>query len=107
MKITKQIIEKFNSYVEFIPFTTCWISTLKPTDDRGYTQIRIGKKKYHMHRLSFEIHKGKIPKGMLILHTCDTPACCNPEHLWYGTQSDNMKDCYAKGRSAALKNLPN
>ena len=41
---------------------------------------------------------GEIPKGLLVMHKCDTRACCNPDHLQLGTQKDNMADCAAKGR---------
>lgn len=50
------------------------------------------------HRKSFEIHCGPIPDGMSVLHRCDTPACVRPDHLFLGTQTDNMRDCAVKGR---------
>ena len=57
-----------------------------------------GKKNQTAHRLSYRIHKGEIQPGLLALHTCDTPACVNPEHLFLGSNKDNMDDCRAKGR---------
>ncbi len=50
------------------------------------------------HRFSYMLAKGPIPKGKLILHSCDNPPCCNPQHLKAGTQKDNALDAVSKGR---------
>jgi hypothetical protein len=47
----------------------------------------------------YEKNVGKVPDGLLILHTCDNPACINPDHLWLGNNADNMKDMKLKGRA--------
>jgi HNH endonuclease len=51
------------------------------------------------HRVAYEQANGPIPKGMIVMHTCDTRACINPDHLVLGTQGDNMQDMAAKGRA--------
>ena len=59
-----------------------------------------GKKAHHpAHRISYWLHKGEIPKGIYVLHSCDNPKCINPEHLHLGTQKDNIRECIERGRA--------
>jgi len=64
----------------------------------GYGQVRWGGNRILVHRASWEIHNGPIPEGMCVLHSCDNPPCCNVDHLFLGTQGDNMTDMVMKGR---------
>jgi len=92
----KTVEERFWAKVD--KTDSCWVWT-GATLRRGYGQIRIPvKKAKQAHRLSWEIHNGPIPDGMLVCHKCDNPPCVNPAHLFLGTQSDNNKDCVRKGR---------
>jgi hypothetical protein len=50
------------------------------------------------HRMSWEMHFGPIPEGMLVLHHCDVRRCVRPDHLFLGTARDNTRDMIAKGR---------
>jgi hypothetical protein len=52
------------------------------------------------HRFSWRLRNGVIPDGLFVLHRCDNPPCVNPDHLFLGTQRDNMIDKVAKGRQA-------
>ena len=63
-----------------------------------YGVMAVNGKRIKTHRLAWEIKNGKIPEGMMVLHKCDNPPCCNTEHLFIGTQKDNMQDALKKMR---------
>lgn len=75
----------------------CWLWT--GTKITGYGNIKIKKKNYLAHRISWILHKGKLSDTIQVLHTCDIKNCVNPKHLFLGTQADNMKDMVKKNRS--------
>lgn len=77
----------------------CWFWT-GCRDKNGYGQIALkrGEHSKLVHRISWQLTYGVIPDGLNVLHKCDTPTCCNPDHLFLGTQLDNMRDMRAKGR---------
>ena len=85
---------------------TCWIWQGR-TMRGGYGKFRIKRKEYSAHRISWEIHNDKIPKNMMVCHTCDNPPCVNPDHLFLGTCQDNMDDMKSKGRSPRGEQRPN
>lgn len=91
----KQLIS-FNEKVK--KTQTCWLWTRAKTD-KGYGNTSLGKHNYHpAHRISWTIHKGKIPNGLWVLHKCDVRSCVNPDHLYLGTHEDNMRDMSARNR---------
>ena len=78
----------------------CWLWRAS-VDRHGYGRISMGGRGAgytRAHRASWMIHHGPIPKGLMVLHSCDTPGCVNPAHLFLGTQRDNMDDALRKGR---------
>lgn len=76
---------------------SCWLWT-GATRPNGYGVIRRKGLLLSTHRYSYEYYVGEIPKGKIICHSCDVRLCVNPKHLWAGTSSENMVDCFKKGR---------
>lgn len=80
----------------------CWEFTGFKNKD-GYGIMSKGHSKLgSAHRISYEMHIGIIPNGMVIMHSCDNPSCCNPAHLKIGTQNDNIQDMVSKKRNVSL-----
>ena len=77
-----------------------WLGAAIPT---GYGHFGVNGKAKKAHRISYELFVGPIPDGMHVCHSCDTPACVNPDHLWIGTHRANAIDMNRKGRNAATR----
>ena len=80
----------------------CWLWTGSPTSN-GYGQISRGGKygaQIGAHVCSWGLRNGAVPKGLCVMHKCDTPLCVNPDHLSLGTHVENVADRVRKNRSA-------
>jgi hypothetical protein len=96
LSMTNQFPERFMNKVEITK--DCWIWKAANTP-RGYGIFTVKKKNIYAHRYSWSFVNGEIPEGMVICHRCDNPSCVNPDHLFIGTQKENLDDMKNKGRS--------
>jgi hypothetical protein len=81
----------------------CW-EWQKSGDKRGYGLIKhkyFGGDWMYVHRAMWYAHGNTIPEGMILLHACDNPKCCNPAHLSLGTHKENTADMLSKGRQSS------
>ncbi len=92
----KTILERFEEKINKNEKTKCW--EWRASTRRGYGLFKYKGKTTSAHRFSWELYNNKIPDGLLVLHKCDNPPCCNPDHLFLGTQKDNVIDMHNKGR---------
>lgn len=89
---------RFMQYVYMEPMSGCWLWT-GSIAQHGYGVFGIKGHSQRAHRVSWAMHRGKIPDGLYVCHRCDVPSCVNPAHLFLGTQRDNIHDCIKKGRA--------
>lgn len=98
MRKVRSLHDRFHEGYKINKKTGCWLW-------QGYIGIRkrgrmlVNGKYQSVHRISYQLHHGLIPKGKCICHTCDIEHCVNPNHLWAGTQKENIADCVKKKRN--------
>lgn len=97
----RSLRERFEEKYTPDPMSDCWIWTAGKFA-QGYGLIKVNNKLCKAHRVSYELYKGPIPKGLCVMHQCDMPNCVNPNHLIVGTLKDNTQDMLSKGRGAKV-----
>jgi hypothetical protein len=95
------IKERFEKYIIPEPNSGCWLWCGSWNED-GYGVIRIKRRTVRAHRVSWELYKGPVPEDFKALHKCDTPPCVNPQHLFLGTQIENIFDRDSKNRNKGI-----
>ena len=99
--------ERFWSRVDKTNLNGCWLwkgaktkgyGQVRGREWGGYGQVKNDGKMLYAHRIAFQLTNGTIPPKLVVCHTCDTPLCVNPAHLYLGTDADNMRDQLDRGR---------
>jgi HNH endonuclease len=107
-KVSNNIIKendliRFFKYFTKTEFCWLWVGNKLPKE---YGQFYFSHKKILAHRFSYLYHFGNLPQSLDVLHTCDNPSCVNPEHLFLGTNQDNVNDKVAKNRQRKGERIP-
>lgn len=98
----KPAIDRVLAKISPVPFSGCWVF-MGATNEAGYGIVGTGGRGQptdRAHRITYRHFCGDIPDGMFVCHTCDVPSCCNPDHLFLGTNQDNVDDMIRKGRNS-------
>ncbi len=106
-KYSETDIKRFWQKVRVCGADDCWVwtgATKARSKANGWSAAKYGKmlhrgRQVSAHIISYEIANGPIGRGLFVCHSCDNPPCCNPKHLWAGTQQENNRDMWSKKRA--------
>lgn len=102
--LTPRLVERFWAGIDKRGPDDCWLWRTAKQSDGGYGRMTVRERArgfvvaYRPNRVSWTMAHGPIPGGMNVCHRCDNPPCCNPAHLFLGSQPDNVGDAKAKNR---------
>lgn len=98
---SRPLMDRLMAAIEYDPNGGCWLWSAATTEF-GYGLVGSGRRPARMlrtHRVVWEHRNGPIPPDRIVMHGCDVPQCCNPDHLRLGTKLDNTRDMISKGRA--------
>jgi hypothetical protein len=97
--LTEQQTRNFWNKVQILDPDSCW-EWQAHRDRDGYGSVKLSRKTYRATRVAYSLEFGDLRNDLGVLHKCDNPPCCNPNHLFLGTVLENNRDAKAKGRTA-------
>jgi hypothetical protein len=103
MVVSPRTVEKFWSRVDKTGDCWLWLGCLDP--QTKYGRVNDGRKVHNTHKFAWVVSFGEVPNGLHVLHTCDVRHCVRPEHLYLGTNLDNIKDMVARDRQTVQSSL--
>ena len=103
--VLERVEQRFWSKVDASEPWSCWLwrgCLDRRTDPHGYGVIKVAGKAMRAHRVAYALAYGSVD-GVFVCHACDDRACCNPMHLWPGTNEENVRDMVAKTRQPRMR----